>query len=399
MNLPRTRADLESMISGQFQESLHLEYKSSMAVSKSDKNRAELAKDVSSFANSDGGIIVYGIEEEEHLPIRIDAGIDHNIHNREWFENVIHGNVAPRLDGIVIAQIPLSSDRSAYAIEIPKSYRGPHQERGYHRYYRRYNFKAEPMEDYEIADVRNRRQIVKSLINFDIETEHALLIHFSITNIGSVAAENVKLTFDPMPSWPGDVENAPLLKNGITSFPPGRNYLLRYHSFHQVLDNNSPIVSCFDVEATYYNSQVDSMVTDRFHIDLRDFLYTSSPSSPMYEQAGKIEKAIKELTKEVEKEGRSLDRLTSIAGATGLDLSITTLKNLRHVLAGGNEMEKINPRGLDYRVFREVLGIDVQLAARLADFFWRDDQEADLREIEGVTDELLEKIRKWFLVE
>ncbi|MXX38124.1 MAG: ATP-binding protein [Gemmatimonadetes bacterium] len=396
MNLPRERVDLEKMISGQVQESLHLDYKRSMAVS--NKNRTEIAKDVSSFANSDGGIIVYGIEEEEHLPIRIDAGIDHNTHNREWFENVIHGNVAPRLDGIVIAQIPLSSDRSAYAIEIPKSYRGPHQERRSYRYYRRYNFKVEPMEDYEIADVRNRRQIVKSLINFDIETEHALLIHFSITNIGSVATENVKLTFDPMPSWPGDVENAPLLKNGITSFPPGRNYLLRYHSFPQILDNNSPIVSCFDVEATYYNSQVDSMVTDRFHIDLRDFLYTSSPSSPMYEQAGKIEQAIKDLTKEVEKEGRSLDRLTSIAGATGLDLSITTLRNLRHVLAGGNEMEKINPRGLDYRVFREVLGIDVQLAARLADFFWRDDEEADLRQIEGVTDELLEKIRKWFLV-
>lgn len=399
MNLPKTRADLERMISGQFQESLHLEYKSSMAVSKSDKKRAELAKDVSSFANSDGGIIVYGIEEEKHLPIRIDDGIDHNIHNREWFENVIHSNVAPRLDGIVIAQIPLNSDRSAYAIEIPKSYRGPHQERGYHRYYRRYNFKAEPMEDYEIADVRNRRQIVKSLINFDIETEYAFLIFFSITNTGSVAAENVKLTFSPMPSWPRDIGNAPLLKNGITSFPPGRKYHLRYHSFSQVLGNESSIVSCFDVEATYYNSQVDEEVTDRFHIDLRDFLYTSSPSSPMYEQAGKIEKAIKELTAEVRKEGQSLDRLTSLAGATGLDLSITTLKNLRHVLVVGSEMEKIDPRSLDYSVFREVLGIDVDLALRLEDFFRRGEEEADLREIEGVTDELLEKIRRWFLVE
>ena len=391
------------MISGQVQESLHLDYKSSMALSddkvSDNKRRAEIAKDVSSFAISDGGIIVYGIEEEGHLPIRIDGGIEHDIYNREKLENVIHSNIAPRLDGIVIAQIPLSCDRSAYAIKIPKSYRGPHQERGNYRYYRRYNFKAEPMEDYEIADVRNRRQIVKSLINFDIETEPALLIHFSITNIGSVAAENVKLTFDPMPSWPKDVENAPLLKNGITSFPPGRNYHLRYYSFPQVLNNNSSIVSCFDVEATYYNSQVDSEVTDRFHIDLRDFHYTSSPSSPMYEQAGKIEKAIKELTEEIKKEGRSLDRLTSLTGATGLDLSITTLKNLRHVLAGGNEMEKINPRGLDYRVFREVLGIDVHLALRLEGFFRRDDQEADLREIEGVTDELLEKIRKWFLAE
>ena len=119
----------------------------------------------------------------------------------------------------------------------------------------------------------------------------------------------------------------------------------------------------------------------------------------MYEQAGKIEEAIKKLTAEVRKEGQSLDRLTSLAGATGLDLSITTLKNLRHVLVVGSEMEKIDPWGLDYRVFREVLGIDVHLALRLEGFFRRDDQEADLREIEGVTDELLEKIRKWFIVE
>ena len=53
---------------------------------------------------------------------------------------------------------------------------------------------------------------------------------------------------------------------------------------------------------------------------------------------------------------------------------------------------------LDYRVFHEVLGIDVHLALRLEGFFRRDDQEADLREIEGVTDELLEKIRKWFVL-
>lgn len=62
-------------------------------------------------------------------------------------------------------------------------------------------------------------------------------------------------------------------------------------------------------------------------------------------------------------------------------------------------MEKIAPWGLDYRVFREVLGIDVHIATRLADFFWRYDEKTDLREIEGVTDELLEKIRRWFLVE
>ena len=36
------------------------------ALSKDDKKKAEIAKDVSAFANSDGGIILYGIEEQEH---------------------------------------------------------------------------------------------------------------------------------------------------------------------------------------------------------------------------------------------------------------------------------------------------------------------------------------------
>ena len=35
-------------------------------MSKDDKKKAEIAKDVSAFANSDGGIILYGIEEQEH---------------------------------------------------------------------------------------------------------------------------------------------------------------------------------------------------------------------------------------------------------------------------------------------------------------------------------------------
>ena len=261
MNLPKTQADLQGMISGQVQESLHLDYKSSMAIS--NKHRTEIAKDVSSFANSDGGVIVYGIKEEKYLPKRIDSGVDHVAYNREWLENVIDGNVSPRIDSIVIVQIQLSPDRSAYAIEIPKSFRGPHQERGSHRYYKRYNFKAAPMEDYEIADVRNRKQIVTALINFDVETKNAFQIYFSIQNVGAVPAENVKLAFNPTPSWPGEVGDAPLLRNGIASFPPGRNYQLRYHSFPQVLDENNPVVSCFDVAATYYNPQVGSVVTDR----------------------------------------------------------------------------------------------------------------------------------------
>lgn len=156
MNLPETIKDIERFIEARVQESINLGYKRSNSVD--DKKRAEIAKDVSAFANSDGGLLIYGVEEQEHLPIKMDNGIEHKKFNREWLENVITGNIAPRIDDIQIFQIPLSDSHSLFAVKVPKSFRGPHQERlESKRYYRRFNFKSVPMEDYEVREAYNRR--------------------------------------------------------------------------------------------------------------------------------------------------------------------------------------------------------------------------------------------------
>lgn len=57
-------SDLEQLISNEIEENLHLDYKSAGALSKIDKKKDEITKDVSALANSDGGIIVYGINEK-----------------------------------------------------------------------------------------------------------------------------------------------------------------------------------------------------------------------------------------------------------------------------------------------------------------------------------------------
>lgn len=168
MNSPRTLQDLEDMIKNEIQENTHLDYKRSSALL-SKNSRREIAKDVSAFANSDGGCIIYGIEEDNQLPRRIDSGVDHNIYTRERLEDVITSNISPRIEEIEISRIQLSPDNSAYIVDIPKSSRGPHQETISNRYYKRFNFKSQPMEDYEINDVRSRNHTVKPLINIDIE--------------------------------------------------------------------------------------------------------------------------------------------------------------------------------------------------------------------------------------
>ena len=148
-----TKEDLQRLVDEEVQESLILDYKASPSLAKDDKPRDELCKDVSAFANSAGGQIIYGIVEKDRKPVKVDDGSDLS---REWIEHVIDSRVQPRLDGLVITPVPVGSGRHAYVLTIPQaSGRAPHQAPD-KKYYKRQNFQSVPMEDYEIRDALRR---------------------------------------------------------------------------------------------------------------------------------------------------------------------------------------------------------------------------------------------------
>src|ERR1700733_14819556 len=105
ISIPTTLEEVESLIRNQVPENIHLDYKASPALAPG--NHCEIAKDVSAFANSDGGLIIYGVEEDKirHLPVRIDDGVEPKW-NHERLEQIIASNVSPRIEGIGIAQLP-----------------------------------------------------------------------------------------------------------------------------------------------------------------------------------------------------------------------------------------------------------------------------------------------------
>lgn len=159
--------DLQKLIDDQLQESLQLDYKQSAALAMNDKCRAEIAKDVSAFANSAGGRIIYGIAEKDNLPVYIDEGVDPKKITREWIENIIISRVQPRIPGIVIKPIQLKNGRNAYVVDIPQATTfAPHQSDD--RYFKRYNFSSVPMADYEIKDAMRRASASEPYIWFTI---------------------------------------------------------------------------------------------------------------------------------------------------------------------------------------------------------------------------------------
>ena len=148
-------SDIEDLIKNEVEESLHLDYKEARALGKEETKKADITKDVSSFANADGGVIVYGASEEDHKP-KETTPIDGKTFTKEWLENVIQ-QIQPRIDGLKIFPIRIDGDieKSVYVVQIPRSANAPHMARD-HRYYKRINFQSVPMEDYEVKDTYNR---------------------------------------------------------------------------------------------------------------------------------------------------------------------------------------------------------------------------------------------------
>ena len=146
--------DLKRLIEDQIKESLTLDYKASPALGKTDKQRDELCKDVTAFANSAGGQIVVGVEENKHVPTKVDDGADPTI-TKEWVEQVIDSRIQPRIEGLIITPIQLAKGLG-FVITIPQAKsRAPHQAPD-KKYYKRQNFQCVPMEDYEIRDALRR---------------------------------------------------------------------------------------------------------------------------------------------------------------------------------------------------------------------------------------------------
>lgn len=169
-----TLAKLNSLISDQVEESLTLEYKAAGSLARTDSKKAEITKDVSSFANAAGGTIIYGIMEHDeagkkHLP-RIFDPIDRLQFSKEWLEQVIN-NIRPRIDSIVIHPVAETAEptRVIYVVEIPQGTTA-HQALDF-RYYKRFNFESVPMHDYEIRDILARTQHPVITLEFEIVAE------------------------------------------------------------------------------------------------------------------------------------------------------------------------------------------------------------------------------------
>lgn len=195
---------LEGMIADGVEESLSLDYKRADSLARTDGKKSEVTKDVSSFANSSGGVLIYGIAEfgddaRRHLPERLDPILRTEI-SKEWLDQVIQ-TIQPRIESVVIHPVTISEPDNTvcYVVEVMQSHTA-HMARD-HRYYKRYNFNALAMEDYEVRDVMNRRTHprIRGSIHVNRNSERFKpegVVLVKLENIGRVMARHVMVELE-----------------------------------------------------------------------------------------------------------------------------------------------------------------------------------------------------------
>lgn len=216
-----TEAELNRHISDGIEEHSGLDYKASGSLGKQNDKTTEITKDVSAFANSAGGTIIYGIKEfarpNNHLPETLDP-IDRTQFSKEWLETIIN-TIRPRISVVVVTPVSLSSgpNHVCYVVEVPQGHTA-HQARDL-KFYRRYNFQSVPMEHHEILDVMNRGAIANASVDFSarahasIGAEKHYLLLPKIKNEGTLIINNLKLLVD----FPRKAGNPTIIHVGSTN--------------------------------------------------------------------------------------------------------------------------------------------------------------------------------------
>jgi predicted HTH transcriptional regulator len=170
-----TENDLQGLIDNSVQESKIVEYKR-IQPGNSDSDKKEFLSDVSSFANSSGGDLIFGIIAEKGVPKKLEGleieNVDQEIGR---LDSIIRDGIEPRIPSSLfsIKPIALSNSKKALIIRIFKSWISPHRVsyKGHDRFYGRSSNGKYPLDVAELRIAFNMPEALAKGIRQFRETE------------------------------------------------------------------------------------------------------------------------------------------------------------------------------------------------------------------------------------
>lgn len=177
--------DLNNLIQNAVLEGKTIEYKEQMP-NNSDSDRKEFLADVSSFANTSGGDLIFGITTEQGVPKSLTGVEVTNIDAEKLrYEEIIRNGIEPRIN-FSIHTVTVNPQRIVFIFRINKSWIGPHRVifKGHDKFYARNSAGKYPLDTGELRIAFNLSEALVEKIN-----------KFKADRISQLFADNTPIPF------------------------------------------------------------------------------------------------------------------------------------------------------------------------------------------------------------
>jgi Putative DNA-binding domain len=306
--------DLDDFITNKQEEHLQLDFKTVKHASlNSTDDKKNFAEALSGFANSSGGLIVWGIDARKNADGIDCANSKKEIENLPLFLgrlNALTGEaVNPLISGVRHRKIPTNGDNGFAITIVPESETTPHMAKcGQNRYFKRSGDSFYQMEHFDLEDMFGRRkkpklQVIAAVTPNPMTSNQGRIFRILVSLLndgrGIAKAPYLELTFSS--NWrvsPYGVDgnmnfNLPRIFSGNI---PGRaqfgstsNFVIHPNTQCDVTFLELTIASTYSADTSFeYGVTAEDSTLTRGTIDLKEDLSKYFPENP----SEKVEKGV-----------------------------------------------------------------------------------------------------------
>ena len=166
-----TERDVQALVDEGREEGLQLDFKRQLYDRRDPSGKREWAKDVTAFANTSGGTLLFGVDEENGQAVGVTGvpadGIDAELSR---LTNVLHDWTTPRVGpNVDMRVLPWGEGVAVVVVEVDRSWSRPHavSSPGEHTmsFYRRVGRDSLPFDAVEVAELVRESQSLPSRLD------------------------------------------------------------------------------------------------------------------------------------------------------------------------------------------------------------------------------------------
>jgi len=146
-------SDINALLENSISEGRTLDYKRDL-YGNTNADKKDFLIDVSALANTVGGYIVIGIEEEGGIPTQVHGVEIPDVDKaKQYFNNLLRDSAEPPIRGVEYHAIDVPGGRRVFIIETPRSISRPHAVK-FQSYFRFHGRHSSGTYQFEVDDIR-----------------------------------------------------------------------------------------------------------------------------------------------------------------------------------------------------------------------------------------------------